>query len=111
MLGVEGPLTILSHYFAGISPMKPAFKEFVINPVCNCFGEIHSITPTKWGKIELCLTNKLNVIVVEVKIPRKTKGHFIIPNGIEKYRINGKGKIAKKGIIVLKEGIWKIEFC
>ena len=106
-----GPLTILSHYFAGISPMKPAFKEFVINPVCNCFGEIHSITPTKWGKIELCLTNKLNVIVVEVKIPRKTKGHFIIPNGIEKYRINGKGKIAKKGIIVLKEGIWKIEFC
>ena len=50
MLGVEVLLTILSHYFAGISPMKPAFKEFVINPVCNCFGEIHSITPTKWGK-------------------------------------------------------------
>ena len=104
-----GPLTILSQYFAGISPLKPAFKEFIIKPVWNCFGHIQSVTPTQWGKIEISITNKLNVIVVEVKIPRSTKGHFVIPDKIKKYRINGKEKKTGKQEIVLKEGVWEIE--
>lgn len=104
-----GPLTILSQYFAGISPLKPAFKEFIIKPVWNCFGHIQSVTPTQWGKIEISIMNKLNVIVVEVKIPRSTKGHFVIPDKIKKYRINGKEKKTGKQEIVLKEGVWEIE--
>ena len=105
-----GPLTILSQYFAGISSLKPAFKEFVIKPVFDCFKHVHSITPTKWGKIELNIADELNMKVADVEIPRNTKGYFVLPDGIEKYRINGKEKFAEKGIIVLKEGIWKFEF-
>ena len=83
--------------------------EFIIKPVWNCFGHIQSVTPTQWGKIEISIMNKLNVIVVEVKIPRSTKGHFVIPDKIKKYRINGKEKKTGKQEIVLKEGVWEIE--
>ena len=49
------------------------------------------------------------MIVVEVKIPRSTKGYFVIPDKIKKYRINGKEKKTGKQEIVLKEGVWEIE--
>lgn len=103
-----GPLTILSQYFAGISSLKPAFKEFVIKPVFDCFKHVHSITPTKWGKIELNIADELDMVVMKVKIPRNTKGYFHIPDRIKKYRINGKEKKNKK-LEILKEGIWDIE--
>ena len=103
-----GPLTILSQYFAGISPMKPAFKEFAIKPAWNCFEHIQSVTPTQWGEIELNITNESDMIVMKVKIPRNTKGYFYIPDRIKRYRINGKEKINKKREI-LKKGIWDIE--
>lgn len=106
-----GSLTILSQYFAGIYPVKPAFKEFVISPAWNCFKEMHAVTPTKWGDIELCVTNSSAGIIAEVKIPRKTKGHIVMPDKIKKFCINGKEKYVQneKQTVVLKEGIWKIK--
>ena len=101
-------MTILSQYFAGISSLKPAFKEFVIKPVFDCFKHVYSITPTKWGKIELSIADELDMVVMKVKIPRNTKGYFHIPDRIKKYRINGKEKKNKK-LEILKEGIWDIE--
>ena len=103
-----GPLTILSQYFAGISPVQPAFKEFEIKPVLDCFRHIQSITPTKWGKIEISITDEPDKIIAEVKIPQGTKGHFMIPERIKKYRINGKKK-KRSSETVLKKGVWKVE--
>lgn len=63
------------------------------------------------GDIELCVTNSSAGIIAEVKIPRKTKGHIVMPDKIKKFCINGKEKYVQneKQTVVLKEGIWKIK--
>lgn len=104
-----GPLTILSQYFAGVSPLKPAFKEFLIKPMFGSLEHINAVVPTRWGIIKLNLSRGEKAMVAEIKVPQGTKAYFIIPEKIKSCLVNGKNVKIKKDRIKLREGLWKIE--
>lgn len=104
-----GPLTILSQYFAGVSPLKPAFKEFLIKPMFGSLEHINAVVPTRWGIIKLNLSRGEKAMVAEIKIPQGTKAYFIIPEKIESCLVNGKNVKIKQDRIKLREGLWKVE--
>lgn len=104
-----GPLTILSQYFAGVSPLKPAFKEFLIKPMFGSLEHINAVIPTRWGIIKLNLSRGEKAMVAEIKVPQGTKAYFIIPEKIKSCLVNGKNVKIKKDRIKLREGLWKIE--
>lgn len=103
-----GPLTILSQYFAGITPVKPAFKEFVINPKLESLNSIKCEVPTNWGTIHLKINKRNNVVSVNLKIPDTVKGKYVIPNLSKNLKVNG--KYVRSNYVNLKKGDWIISY-
>ncbi len=66
-----GGLTCLLQYAVGLEPVKPAFKEFKIQPQMGPLNKIETSTPTKFGNIVVKLEKlpegavKLNLTVPE----------------------------------------------
>ena len=106
-----GPLTILSQYFAGISPLKPAFKEFLIKPELGSLKHINTVVPTRWGTIELNFSQGEKAMVAEIRVPQGTKAYFIIPEKIKSCLVNGKSVEIKNNRIELREYATTISLC
>lgn len=66
-----GGLTCLLQYAVGLEPVKPAFKEFKIQPQMGPLNKMETSTPTKFGRIVVKLEKlpegavKLNLTVPE----------------------------------------------
>jgi alpha-L-rhamnosidase len=59
-----GPLTLLSQYVAGISPVEPGFKKFKVAPHLSGLTSIEASVPLKAGSINVAINNspqKLNM--------------------------------------------------
>lgn len=104
-----GPLTILSQYFAGISPLQPAFKEFVVAPVGACFDSMHSVTPTLFGPIELTIHTAATQTTLRLTVPTNTKAHVTLPAHYKHYSLNGAAYKVNQGGIQLTQGSWMFE--
>jgi alpha-L-rhamnosidase len=48
-----GPLALLSQYVAGITPLEPGFKTFVVKPSPGNLKRINAIVPTRYGIISM----------------------------------------------------------
>jgi alpha-L-rhamnosidase len=89
-----GPLIIMSQYIAGISPVKPAFREFQVKPQLCDLKYAKTVVPTQFGSIKLDV-NQENGFRMTLTVPKDTKAHVVLPSGISKYRINGSRKSVK----------------
>ncbi len=104
-----GPLTILSQYFAGISATAPLFSLFEIRPNYNVLSNIEAIVPTRDGEIYYAYA-KSKVVSVKIRVPKGSRGDYIIPEGylIKKVKSPGKSPQIEKGKIPLERGKWQI---
>ena len=88
-----GPLTILSQYVGGISPTAPAFREYQVMPQSGELTAIHSVVPTRFGKIELTIQRASGSYSMELVSPAGTTAVVGIPAaeliGGKKVLVNG----------------------
>ncbi len=109
-----GPLIIMSQYIAGISPVKPAFREFLVKPqLCN-LKHVNAVVPTQYGEISLAVKQE-NGFSMKLSVPDGTSAHVVLPADISKCRINGVRKKVKRNAdnsaqpITLAAGKYEIE--
>ena len=86
-----GPLIIMSQYVAGISPVKPAFKEFEVKPELGNLKYVKTVVPTVYGSIKLNV-NKENGYNVDITVPQGTKAQVLLPRDYSKYSVDGHNK-------------------
>lgn len=103
-----GPLTILSSYMAGVKVVEPGFKVFSICPNLGNLSHVKVTVPLAGGRfIEADVKKDAERCVLELAVPEGTAGLVGLPDGYTQMRVNGKP--AEAGM-VLKTGVWKIEF-
>lgn len=103
-----GPLTILSSYVAGVKVVEPGFKVFSICPNLGNLSHVKVTVPLAGGRfIEADVKKDTERCVLELAVPEGTAGLVDLPDGYTQMRVNGKP--AEAGM-VLKTGVWKIEF-
>ncbi len=73
-----GALTILCQYAAGVAPTQPAFREFSVLPQMGSLKRIETVVPTRFGNIQLKLTQG-PVFRMEVDVPEGTTAAIGIP--------------------------------
>ncbi len=86
-----GPLIIMSQYIAGISPVKPAFREFSVKPELGNLKYVKTVVPTQFGSIKLNV-NRENGYKVNITVPKGTKAQILLPKDYTKYSVNGSKK-------------------
>ncbi len=94
-----GPLIIMSQYISGISPVKPAFREFSVKPELGNLKYIKTVVPTQYGSIKLNV-NRENGYKVSITVPKGTKAQILLPKDYAKYSVNG----SKKKLSVSADG-------
>lgn len=67
-----GTLTLLSQYVAGITPLKPGFKEFQIKPQMGDLTSAKVTVDTRYGLIKADLQRKGKRIRMSVEVPEGT---------------------------------------
>lgn len=67
-----GTLTLLSQYVAGITPIKPGFKEFQIKPQMGDLTSAKVTVDTRYGLIKADLQRKGKRIRISVEVPEGT---------------------------------------
>ena len=67
-----GTLTLLSQYVAGITPLKPGFKEFQIKPQMGDLTSAKVTVDTRYGLIKTDLQRKGKRIRMSVEVPEGT---------------------------------------
>lgn len=103
-----GPLTILSSYVAGVKVVEPGFKVFSVCPNLGNLSHVKVTVPLAGGRfIEADVKKDTERCVLELAVPEGTAGLVDLPDGYTQMRVNGKP--AEAGM-VLKTGVWKIEF-
>ena len=103
-----GPLTILSSYVAGVKVVEPGFKVFSVCPNLGNLSHVKVTVPLSGGRfIEADVKKDAERCVLELAVPEGTAGLVGLPDGYTQMRVNGKP--AEAGM-VLKTGVWKIEF-
>jgi alpha-L-rhamnosidase len=90
-----GPLIIMSKYIAGISPLKPAFKEFQVKPEMCGLHSLDTTVPTQFGNITVSVKANAGYSLT-VRVPNGTKARLCVPADYAKYQLNGKTKNLKK---------------
>ncbi len=94
-----GPLIIMSQYISGISPVKPAFREFSVKPELGNLKYVKTVVPTQYGSIKLNV-NRENGYKVSITVPKGTKAQILLPKDYAKYSVNG----SKKKLSVSADG-------
>lgn len=93
---------------AGVKVVEPGFKVFSI---CHNLGNLSHVkvtVPLAGGRfIEADVKKDAERCVLELAVPEGTAGLVGLPDGYTQMRVNGKP--AEAGM-VLKTGVWKIEF-
>lgn len=89
-----GPLIIMSQYIAGVSPVKPAFKEFDVKPDLCSLKYVKTVVPTQYGSIKLNVSQE-NGYKVNLTVPKGTKARVLLPKEYSKYSVNGSKKKLK----------------
>ena len=92
-----GPLTILSQYIAGVSPIKPGFEQFSVLPQMASLKKVKSVVPTKYGDIKLALSNEA-AFEMTLEVPTGTTAIAGVPKTaqLSKIHINGE-KVYQSG--------------
>ena len=68
-----GPLALLMQYVAGITPLEPGFKKFIIKPLPGNLKQIGASVPTRYGLIGMKLTLDDHTVNINVKVPPGTE--------------------------------------
>lgn len=74
-----GPLTILSQYFAGITPLTPAFATYQIKPQMGALRQIHTVVDSARGKIDLTLAREPERFTLRLISPPATSAVVSLP--------------------------------
>lgn len=89
-----GPLIIMSKYIAGVSPVKPGFKEFEVKPELCDLKRVSATVPTEYGKITVDV-NCENGYKLTVNVPKGTKANLVVPAAEGGYKLDGRSKSLK----------------
>ncbi|WP_185154124.1 alpha-L-rhamnosidase C-terminal domain-containing protein [Fulvivirga sp. M361] len=89
-----GGLTLLSQYVAGISPVKPGYEVFRINPQLTEFNTIKAKVPSIKGIIVLEVNRKGDTYNLTTQVPEETKALICIPLKYQTITINGETFLA-----------------
>jgi hypothetical protein len=74
-----GPLTILSQYIAGISPLSPAYATYELRPQLGSLHDVSASAQTPRGKIAVALRQTPQAFRLELDSPRGTTASVCIP--------------------------------
>ena len=74
-----GPLTILSQYFAGLSPLEPGWKTYQVRPQMGSLREIDATVDTASGLISVSLRRKGQSLSLTLKSPPGTTAIVCLP--------------------------------
>lgn len=83
------PLIILSKYIAGISVLKPAFKEFRVCPELCSLKKVSTIVPTLYGNISLAI-DKTSGYSMRLVVPEGTTAEVWLPADYSGFQQNDK---------------------
>ncbi len=75
-----GTLTLLSQYVAGITPTKPGFQEFQVNPIMGDLTSLSATVDTKYGLIKTEMKRKGRSIDIQLTVPKGTTANVINRN-------------------------------
>ena len=73
-----GTLTLLSQYVAGITPVKPGFKEFQIKPQMGDLNTAKVTVDTRYGFIKAELQRKDGEIQISFEVPEGTTAYVVV---------------------------------
>ena len=93
-----GPLTIMSQYFAGIAPLTPGFKTFVVRPQLGRLTRVSAGFDTVRGRIETTVTRSPESYTLKLVSPPASSGRVCIP--VAEYHLK---KIFANGELVWSE--------
>ncbi len=74
-----GPLTVLSQYAAGISPIEPAYALYQVRPQMGSLQNISTLVATAKGNIQLTLKHKDNAFELDLNSPQGTIAQVCMP--------------------------------
>jgi hypothetical protein len=85
-----GPLTLLSQYVAGISPLEAGYTLFQVMPRMGPLRHIEATVASVRGAIELTLDRKEGVFNMDVLVPETTQALLAVPRAGESVQLNGR---------------------
>ena len=86
-----GPLTILSKYIAGISPVEPGFSKFRVAPQMCDLTQVSAKVASVKGEISVRFDkDALGNILGQVEVPEGTACEFVVPAGFQLKSQDGK---------------------
>jgi len=104
------PANIITRYMWGIRPIKPGFKEVIIQPQLQQLNSSEIKVPTKKGMIYLQYIADNEKMIYLAKIPRKMNAYIDVSGlHFNKLILNGKVKEITKSI-KLKKGLNELVF-
>ncbi len=71
-----GPLTILSQYTAGLSPITPGWKTWKLAPQPGSLQNLQSVVPTVYGNISVKYASTNGRCQIAVEVPSQTTGQL-----------------------------------
>ncbi|WP_342431259.1 discoidin domain-containing protein [Neobacillus sp. FSL H8-0543] len=75
-----GPLTLLSKYVAGVSPIEPGYEKYQIIPQLGNLNDVNAVVPTLKGDIGVGIKKTADTeIVMTVNSPGDTEARIGIP--------------------------------
>jgi len=74
-----GPLTLLSQYAAGVSPIEPAYALYQIRPQMGALTNIQTTISTVKGIIELSLQQTPSTFRLDLNSPLGTRARIVLP--------------------------------
>lgn len=72
-----GTLTLLSQYVAGITPTRPGFKEFQINPQMGDLTSVQATVDTRYGLIKADLERRDTKTHLTFEVPDSTTAYIV----------------------------------
>ncbi len=106
-----GGLTLLSQYVAGIQPLEPGYKSFLVRPQLGFLKEVQAVVPSIAGEIKISI-KKNDGMQLELSVPQKTSAQLKLPAFVKKITITHNAQEIKEytsqDSIVLQEGTYKI---
>lgn len=116
-----GALTVISQYLCGVSPLKPGYRLFKIEPDPATFGAASISVPTVAGFVKSEFRKEGDGFALEVNIPKGTEAIIYIPQEYDgevlinkkkpsskQYNVDKQYKKESKTVLVLKEGEYRI---
>ncbi len=106
-----GPLALLMQYVAGISPIKPGFETFSVQPQLGKLNEVITTVPTKFGAIHLKINKNSSSFKMILSNPIETTAMLSLPLAgypgkslyLNKNKITSKFLNENKGIKEIKK--------